>query len=33
MNGVPVGWLLTIAVAATVVAALLSAGETAVLRS
>ena len=33
MNGVPVGWLLTIAVVATVVAALLSAGETAVLRS
>ena len=33
MNGVPVGWMLTIAVAATVVAALLSAGETAVLRS
>src|SRR5665648_656763 len=33
MNGVPVGWLLAIAVVATVVAALLSAGETAVLRS
>ena len=32
MNGVPVGWLLAIAVVATVVAALLSAGETAVLR-
>jgi len=33
MNGVPVGSLLTIAVVATVLAALLSAGETAVLRS
>jgi len=32
MNGAPVGWLLTAAVVATLLAALLSAGETAVLR-
>lgn len=33
MTGVPVGWLLAVAVAAAVVAALLSAGEAAVLRA
>lgn len=32
MNGAPVGWLLTAAIAATLLAALLAAGETAVLR-
>lgn len=33
MTGAPVGWLLVVAVVATVLAALLSAGEAAVVRA